>query len=754
MTRLLQIAGVLLTAGCLLLGHPTAAIAAPAEPALARAPLSKAFLDHQQRRKLSKGRPEHTASGRSLGYIPPPIDYSYLKTTAEPVPNLISLSPPLEAAASVSDSSYDLRSLGMVTPVRDQGACGACWSFASLASAESNLLQLQSETWDFSENNLKNTHGFDWDACEGGNADMAIAYLARGSGPVNEADDPYNPASSTSPTGLTVRKQLQQALIVPSSLTAIKQALLQYGGLKTSYYHDDAYYKAATYGYYYTGGASYSNHAVTIVGWDDAFPAANFVTAPPGNGAFIIKNSWGTWWGQGGYFYISYHDPLIMDTVHAFSNFTPPATYNRIYQYDPLGKVSAFGYPDKTVAWGANLFTAVDTDPITAVSFHAASPGTGYTIKLYTGVDPANIATAVLALTQTGTVSLAGYHTITLTSPVPVVPGERFAVALRLNTPGYNYPLPIESAQGHASTATAAAGQSFYAYDYNGTPGSWTDLTSWNATANFCIKAFTATPRFTVNAVAGLNGALSPATPSPASVPQGSSTGFTFDATAGYHVAGVNGCNGTPYSNTDNGVSSYSYSTGPISADCTVSASFALNQWPLTVSLQTSSSDGSTYGGGTVTGPGISCQILDGIVTGSCSSVFDHGSSVTLTATEDNTQFGEWTGCTLADQKLCSVTLDADKPVSASFNLVGKARIGAAGYPTLQLAHTAAAPAGTTTILARSVYFTENLTIAKPIILKGGYNLTYSANSGTYSTLTGSLTIGSGSLVVENVIIQ
>lgn len=750
MPPLRLIAGVLLAASCLLLAVP--ATAAPAGPALARAPLGKAFLEHKQQRKLTNGRPARTASGRALGYIPPPIDYSYLKTTAEPTPDLISLSPPLEAAASVTDSSYDLRSLGMVTPVRDQGACGVCWSFASLASAESNLLQLQSETWDFSENNLKNTHGFDWDPCEGGNADMAIAYLARGSGPVSESDDPYNPVSSASPTGLTVRKQLQQALIVPSSLTAVKQALLQYGGLKTSYYHDDAYYKAATYGYYYTGPATVSNHAVTIVGWDDTFPAGNFLNAPPGNGAFIIKNSWGTGWGQGGYFYISYHDPLIMDTVHAFSSFAPPSAYSRIYQYDPLGKVSVFGYPGKTSAWGANLFTAADNDPITAVSFHAASPGTGYTVRLYTGVST-NPAGGTLRLTQSGTVALAGYHTIPLSAPVPVNSGERFSVVLRLDTPGYTYPLPIESAQEYSSAATAAPGQSFYAYDNNGTPGTWNDLTTYNPTANLCIKAFSA-PRFTVSAAAGPNGVLSPATPSPVSIPQGSSTGFTFNAADGYHVASINGCNGAPYSNTDNTVSSYSYNTGPITADCTVSAGFAVNRWQLTVSLLTGSSDGSTYGGGTVTGPGISCQTLDGTVTGSCSAVFDHGSSVTLTATEDNALFGTWTGCTPADQKLCSVTLDAARPVSASFSLVGKARIGAAGYPTLQLAHTAAAPAGTTAILARSVDFAEHLTITKQIVLKGGYNLTFTDNNGAFSTLTGSLTIGSGSLVAEQLVIR
>ena len=49
----------------------------------------------------------------------------------------------------------------------------------------------KNETWDFSENHLKNYHGFDWGPCDGGNVDISTAYLARWAGPVDELDDPY-----------------------------------------------------------------------------------------------------------------------------------------------------------------------------------------------------------------------------------------------------------------------------------------------------------------------------------------------------------------------------------------------------------------------------------------------------------------------------------------------------------------------------------------------------------------------------------
>ena len=73
------------------------------------------------------------------------------------------------------------------------------------------------------------------------------------------------------------------------------------------------------------------------MGWDDSYPASNFATTPPGNGALLVRNSWGTSWGQGGYFWLSYYDSVCPTESVAFYGVEPTTNYTRIYQYDPLG---------------------------------------------------------------------------------------------------------------------------------------------------------------------------------------------------------------------------------------------------------------------------------------------------------------------------------------------------------------------------------------------------------------------------------
>ena len=450
--------------------------------AIREAPVNPAFL---------QGIPR---GDRALGYRPSPVDWSHLKGARS-------------AARTVFPALYDLRAQGRVTAVRNQGSAGSCWVFATLASLESCLLP--GETADYSENNLKNTHGFDpHPNTGGGNRDMSAAYLARWSGPIAEADDPYNPSSTTSPPGLTARKHVQQTIYLPdrggpTDNNAIKQALMDHGAVMTLYYMNDSHFNDSTAAYYNPTTTSV-NHAVAIVGWDDNYSASNFLTAPPGNGAFLVKNSWGTSWGISGYFYISYYEPTLLENT-AFYNAEATSNYTRCYQYDPLGLCSNLGYGANT-GWGANIFTAAATERIAAVSTYAVMPNTTYQLSIYVNPTSGPIG-GTPVLTQTGAFTDAGYHSMTLTSPVQVTAGQRFSVVMKFTTPGYTYPIPVERPYGgYSSQATAATGQSYVSS--GGT--TWSDVTGSMANTNICLKAFTQPAGSTLTAV---NLAAGPASP-------------------------------------------------------------------------------------------------------------------------------------------------------------------------------------------------------------------------------------------------
>ncbi|TAN39348.1 MAG: hypothetical protein EPN25_11840 [Nitrospirae bacterium] len=472
-----------------------------ADETIQLAPVNPAFQDFIQSQQDVGVRLLKADGEFATGYIPPPVDLSHL--TGQQIFQSAMTDSPFQILG-VPPASYDLRTLGKLSPVKNQSSCGDCWAFATMGSLESGLLT--KETWNFSENNLKNTHGFDFGHCSGGNGDMSTAYLARWSGAINETDDPYNIGSNISPSGLTVQRHVQDVIFIPARAnstdnTNIKQAVMDYGAVMTSYYASafvgpnnlyptGACYSSTCTTYNYTG-ANQSDHAVAIVGWDDTFPSSSFSPAATGNGAFIIRNSWGTTWGvNGGYFYISYYDTKLgYDRNHVFHTAESPANYSRIYQYDPLGWTANAGYGyGSTTAWFANIFTAAATEQVSAVSFYTASPNSAYEIYVYSNVSAGAPRSGSLGNTTTGTLATPGYHTVSLGSLVPITAGQRFSVVVKLTTPGYNWPIPMERPVTNYSTAaTAAAGQSFI----SSAGSSWTDLTTAVAFANVCVKAFT-----------------------------------------------------------------------------------------------------------------------------------------------------------------------------------------------------------------------------------------------------------------------
>jgi C1A family cysteine protease len=462
-------------------GAPSAA--APSAPL--EAPLNRDFLRYH---------PQWVATGLGFGLRPDPVDLSYARGLAKS-----------RAFDRAYPSSFDLRAANKVTSVKTQAPYGTCWTFASLGSLESCLMPGQN--LDFSEDNMARTSGFDYDPYQGGGQlFMSTAYVTRWSGPVYETDDPYG--DGITPPGLTARVHVQDVSWWPARASAtdndnIKYAVSTYGGCYVGMKWagpgsaDSAYLKIAgvPHAAYYddqsmawdTTNYKEDGHAVLVVGWDDNFAASNFAIAPPGNGAFLVKNSWGPAWGpEGGYFWVSYYDTKFARTsaVGVFNGVEPVSNHAAIYQYDPLGWTGGTTGWGASTAWFANVFTAQGADAVTAVGFYAVVPGTAYTV--YAG---ASLST--MTACTSGTLATMGYHTVALPAGVPITAGQPFVVAVKATTPGWLYPIPVEQPlTGYSSAATASAGQSYISPD--GT--NWGDLPSYAnwANTNVCLKAYTA----------------------------------------------------------------------------------------------------------------------------------------------------------------------------------------------------------------------------------------------------------------------
>lgn len=378
-------------------------------------------------------------------------------------------------------SRYDLRELGLVTSVKNQGADGDCWIFAIYGTLESYLLKFENITYDFSENNMKKemnggTNGYDW--TDGGNHILAFAYLLRGSGPINESQDPRDSSLIINPEDLGVLKYVTGFEYLPLRLNyldndQIKFAILKYGALYTSIY------SRIFSGYNgYSNTSNINNHAVAIVGWDDNYSRSNFEYAPPGDGAWIIKNSWGNSSGQNGYYYVSYYDATFPGVTDQFSAIAITdveniSEYSKIYQYDMLGNTyESLGYNCDT-AWFANQFTADSNSPLKAFGIYTFGTSS-YLVNV--------TVNGISKLVQEGNLSGAGYHTIKFDNLIKLAKGDIFKIAVKLTTPDSLFPIAIESQRSKLSSkAHAELNQSFISQDGI----NWYDIAKDTSVAKF-----------------------------------------------------------------------------------------------------------------------------------------------------------------------------------------------------------------------------------------------------------------------------
>jgi len=394
--------------------------------------------------------------------------------------------------AQLPDGNFDLGT-----------SVGLCWAFSSMASFESSLLMHGIVTdanapsanlsawhlgnWNgrnnpvyvFNNNLMPGTNPpltFGYTQNEpvikgwGGDSRSAIDFFSSGKGPVLEQDAPF-PLDMVShhlllvppPEALPVLYRLKEALIFSRDdysgdeefRNVIKHALTIYGVIQSYVYFDAAGYPGQigpsffdrdTGTYYCDDPAKVGQfgHGVAIIGWDDN----KDVPKAPGKGAWLIKNSLGTRFGEDGYYWVSYNDAVflkeysfavafIAGTKQGYGNPSDYQTHDGALSqitftigdnaYDYLSDDFADAGADQ---WASARFVATSDNLLKAVGFITGNRNEAVTVQVYGGWDISNNRPEGLLSSQTAYLADKGYRTVTLDTPVAVTNGQEFVIAL------------------------------------------------------------------------------------------------------------------------------------------------------------------------------------------------------------------------------------------------------------------------------------------------------------------------------------
>jgi hypothetical protein len=196
-------------------------------------------------------------------------------------------------------TTFNWEDSGKVTPVKNQGSCGSCWIFGATGALEAIWKIQRQQELDLSEQQILSCVSYGW-GCDGGWMDDVYAH-DRNYGAILESYMPYmaNDMIACTENLYTPAAYVKSWTAIPNDINAIKTAVMT-APVCVAFWVDDNFYG-------YDGGCYFSNnppgdpnHAVLITGWDDSMC--------DGAGAWRVKNSWGSYWGDDGYFWMKYNN--------------------------------------------------------------------------------------------------------------------------------------------------------------------------------------------------------------------------------------------------------------------------------------------------------------------------------------------------------------------------------------------------------------------------------------------------------------
>ncbi|HEB60694.1 MAG TPA: hypothetical protein ENJ06_02615 [Phycisphaeraceae bacterium] len=202
-------------------------------------------------------------------------------------------------------AAFDWRDQATLPPVRNQGSCGSCWAFATVGPLECNIAIKDGVITNLSEQWLVscNSDGY---GCNGGWWGHDYHEWKNDpcgdDGAVLESDFPYVAYDASCNCPYPHTYWISDWAYVGSgsgvpSVSAMKQAIYDHGPLCVAVYVNSAF-QAYSGGIFNSCSNGTVNHGVVLVGWDDNQGS---------NGVWIMRNSWGSGWGEGGYMRIPYN---------------------------------------------------------------------------------------------------------------------------------------------------------------------------------------------------------------------------------------------------------------------------------------------------------------------------------------------------------------------------------------------------------------------------------------------------------------